>query len=190
MTIADQQKGETMNQALLLIDIQNDYFPDGAMELVGSLAALGGARRLLEHFRKGNRPVYHVQHLSTRPGATFFIPNTPGADIHQDLTPRQGETIVSKNWPNSFFQTNLLELLRDTGITNLAVAGMMTHMCVDTTVRAARDLGFITTLYGDACATRDLTFDGTTVRAGDVQTAYLAALSGMFATVTKTDSLD
>jgi len=189
IAIANTKKEEIMNQALVLIDIQNDYFPDGAMELVDSLPALANARRLLEHFRKKGRPVYHIQHLSTRPDATFFIPDTPGADIHQDLKPLQDETVVTKNRPNGFFQTNLLELLRNAGITDLAVAGMMTHMCIDTTVRAARDLGFATTLYGDACATRDLTFDRTTVRARDVQVAYLAALSGMFATVAKTDSL-
>lgn len=178
-----------MAKALLIIDIQNDYFPGGAMELVKPLPALANARRLLERFRNRKLPIFHIQHLSTREGATFFIPGTAGAAIHADLTPAEGETVVTKHSPNSFHQTELLEKLRGANVTELAVAGMMTHMCVDTTVRAARDLGFSVTLYGDACATRDLSFDGNTARADDVQTAYLAALSGMFATVEKAASL-
>lgn len=178
-----------MKQALLLIDIQNDYFPGGAMELVGAVPALVKAQRLLECYRTEGKPVFHVQHIANRPGATFFLPNTPGADIHRNLRPLPTETVITKHWPNSFYQTNLLDTLKRADITDLATAGMMTHMCVDTTVRAARDLGLNITLYGDACATKDLTFAGNTVKASDVQTAYLAALSGMFATVAKVDSL-
>lgn len=151
------------------------------MELVESTAAVGEAATLLQAARARGRPVFHVQHLSTRAGATFFLPESRGARIHEAVTPRADEEVVVKHYPNAFRETVLLERLRAGGITSLALAGMMTHMCVDTTVRAAADLGFECHLAHDACATRALSFAGRTVAAPDVQAAYLAALGGAFA---------
>jgi len=170
-------------QALLIIDIQNDYFPGGAMELSGSLAAGRKAEELLGAFRTRDLPIIHIQHLNTRPGSTFFLPGTPGAEIHPCVAPTEGEPIFTKHFPNSFRDTPLLPYLEENGITALVIAGMMTHMCVDTTVRAAFDLGISCTLAHDACATRDLVFADQRVAAKQVQTAYLAALGSLFAEV-------
>lgn len=178
-----------MPTALVLIDLQNDYFPKGAMELVGADAAVDQAATLLEIFRQGGLPVIHVQHIAKRPGATFFLPGTTGADIHASVRPGEGEMIVEKRFPNSFRETALHELLRSVDASQLVFAGMMTHMCVDTTVRAAADLGFPCFLAGDACATRNLQFSGEEVKAREVQLAYLAALNGSFATVKSTQEL-
>ena len=170
-----------MPTALLLIDIQNDYFPGGAMELSGSVEAGRRAAALLAAFRGKGLPVIHVQHVSTRPGATFFLPDTRGVQIHDGVAPLAGETVVRKHFPNSFRETALLDQLRGGGISGLVIAGMMTHMCVDTTVRAAFDLGFGIQLAHDACATRDLAFGGRKVAAADVHAAFVAALNGLFA---------
>jgi nicotinamidase-related amidase len=172
-----------MPTALLLIDIQNDYFPGGAMELEASREAGERAATLLAAFRGKGLPVIHVQHVSTRPGATFFLPDTAGVQIHDCVAPLAGETVVRKHFPNSFRDTALLDELRSRGITRLVIAGMMTHMCVDTTVRAAFDLGFECRLAHDACATRALSFAGSTVAAADVQKAFIASLNGLFARV-------
>ena len=178
-----------MNQALLIIDIQNDYFPGGAMELVGSPAAGVQAGKLLHAFRQEHLPVVHIQHVSTRPGATFFLPNTRGVEIHESVAPQAGETVLQKNFPNSFRGTPLLEHLRQLQITQLVIAGMMTQMCVDSTTRAATDLGLQCLLAHDACATKSLSFGGATVPAENVQTAFLAALNGLFAKVQSTEEI-
>ena len=172
-----------MSKALLLVDIQNDYFPGGAMELVGSPEAGSQAGQLLEVCRRAGLAIIHVQHIATRPGATFFLPGTPGADLHASVAPQPGEPVFQKHFPNSFRETPLLEHLRGRGITELLVAGMMTHMCIDTTTRAAAGLGFTCQLAADACATRDLAWGGETVKAAQVQGAFLAALQGSFARV-------
>lgn len=172
-----------MKTALVLIDIQNDYFPGGKMELVGSLEASSQARQVLEAFRAQGWPIFHVQHLAIKPNATFFIPDTPGAEIHQQVQPLPGEVVVQKHFPNSFRETDLLARLKAEGVTRLVLAGMMTHMCVDATVRGACDHGFECVLIHDACATRNLAFDGKTAAAGDVQTAFVAALNGSYAKV-------
>jgi len=169
--------------ALVLIDIQNDYFPGGTMELVGPDAAAQAAALLLDTFRQKALPVVHIQHIAKRPGATFFLPGTRGAEIHASVQPRGGERLVVKHFPNGFRETTLLEDLRAVGASKLVFAGMMTHMCVDTTVRAASDLGLTCSLAQDGCATRNLAFEGETVEASKVQLAYLAGLNGSFASV-------
>ena len=178
-----------MTQALLLIDIQNDYFPDGAMELVGSFAAAVQAGKLLQAFRQKAMPVIHIQHISTRPGSTFFLPNTAGVQIHESVEPDNGEAVFPKHYPNSFRETGLFEYLHEHQVSQLVIAGMMTHMCIDTTSRAANDLGFQCVLAHDACATRALSFNGVTVSAESVQTAFLAALNGLFAKVLSVEEI-
>jgi len=175
-----------IKQALLIIDLQNDYFEGGVNPLVESWEACLNVQKLLKYFRKEALPVVHIQHLSVRPGSTFFIPNTTGAEIHKNVQPLTGEKIVVKNYPNSFRDTDLLNYLQSNHITDLVICGMMTQMCVDATVRAAKDFGFTCTVIGDACATKDLEIQGQTVKAGDVQKAFLAALNYFYATLKNT----
>jgi nicotinamidase-related amidase len=178
-----------METALLLIDIQRDYFPGGAMELCGSLEAAEKARVLLDAFRQAGDPVVHVQHISTRPGATFFLPNTDGVEIHPMVHPLPGEEVVVKHKANSFLGTCLQQRLDELGVKRLIVAGMMTHLCVDAGVRAASDLGFECVVAGDGCATRDLTHEGVTVPAAHVQASFLAALASGYARVLVTEQV-
>ncbi|EGB14271.1 isochorismatase hydrolase [Pseudodesulfovibrio mercurii] len=172
-----------MLTALLLIDLQNDYFPGGRMELVGGPEASARAAEALALFRKRGLPVYHVRHESTYEGATFFLPGTEGAAIHGSVRPLEGESVITKHYPNSFRDTDLLAQLRAAGVERLAVAGMMTHMCLDAGVRAAADLGFDCLVLADASATRDLVFAGRTIPAGQVHGAFLAALGAAYARV-------
>ena len=151
------------------------------MALEGSDAAAANAGRLLAHFRERGLPVIHVQHLMARPNAGYLMPGTAGAEIHAGVAPQTGETVVVKRYPNSFRDTALLETLQALGADRLVVAGMMTHMCIDTTVRAAFDLGLRCTLAHDACATRALVFGGATTAAAQVHAAFVAALHGLFA---------
>ena len=175
--------------ALLLIDIQNDYFPGGKMELAGAEAAASQAAKLLQCWRDRQLPVVHVAHESARPGAGFFLPGTAGQKIHPLVWPRPEEPVITKNFPNSFLNTPLLEVLRAQEVHRLVIAGMMTHMCVDATVRAAKDLGFHCTLIHDATATKDLTFAGMKAQAAQVQTAFIAALSAICDAVFAADEI-
>ena len=172
-----------MTTALLLIDIQNDYFPGGKMALERMEDAAYSARGLLEAFRARKLPVIHIRHLSARPGATFLVPGTPGADINSLVKPEAGEKVIEKNFPNGFRGTPLTDELRLAGAAGLVIAGAMSHMCVDATVRAAFDLGFRCIVAEDACATGALEFNGTTIPARDVHGAFMAALRGAYASV-------
>lgn len=178
-----------MNQALMLIDIQNDYFPGGAMTLEGSVAAGLRAGELLAACRQRGIPVVHIQHLSTRPGATFFVPDSVGVDIHACVAPLASETVIRKNFPNSFRNTGLLEHLKSLGCDQLLIGGMMSNMCIDATVRAAADQGFRCRLAHDACAARALSFNGVEVPAAQVHAAFTAALQGLYAEVDSVEKL-
>jgi nicotinamidase-related amidase len=179
-----------MKTALILIDIQNDYFPGGRMELEGPVEAAAQARALLDFFRQQKWPTVHIQHISTRPGATFFLPDTDGMLIHPSIAPLTGETVIVKHFPNSFRETTLLEHLKGLGVERLVICGMMTHMCVDATVRAASDLGFSVLLAADACATRTLAYGETKVPAAHVHVAFLAALKSYGQVMTAAEILN
>ncbi|RSL33917.1 cysteine hydrolase [Salibacterium salarium] len=177
-----------MSTALIIVDIQNDYFPDGKMELSNPEKAAANAAKVLEWFRQNNKDnIFHVQHIANDPGLGFFLPNTDGAELNETTLPLEHESTIIKHAPNSFFQTELESKLREKGVTKLVVAGMMTHMCIDATVRNAVELGFETTLIEDACATKALNYQDKTVPAEQVHYAFVSALNGMYANVISTE---
>lgn len=178
-----------MARALLIIDIQNDYFPGGRFPLVGPEDAAAAASRVLARFRASGEPIVHVQHVWDAEDAAFFQPGTPGIEIHGAVAPAQGEPVVQKELPNSFLGTGLEERLRGEGIDELVVAGMMSSMCVDASVRAAADLGFTVTVVHDACAAPDLEFNGTQVDGRTVHATFMAALDGNYAQLVAADDV-
>ena len=176
-----------MKSALILVDIQNDYFDGGKSELYLTDVAAKHAKTALEFFRKSSLPVYHIQHINTRPNATFFLPDSEGSKIHHSVYPLTEEKIFIKHAPNSFFDTGLADELLQKEIQHLVICGMMSHMCIDTTVRAAKDYGFTLTVLEDACTTKDLVWNGVTIPAQTVHNTIMASLNGTFANVIKTD---
>jgi nicotinamidase-related amidase len=166
-----------MKTALLVIDIQKDYFPGGKYPLVTPEEAAKKAYELLQCFREHGGHHVHIQHISLEPDATFFIKGDNGSDIHDIVAHFEGEPIVYKHEPNSFLNTELLDLLKSWEIERVVICGMMTHMCVDATARAASDFGFQVIVAEDACATRDLQYGDTSIPADMVHKSFLAALT-------------
>lgn len=178
-----------MNTALLLLEIQNDYFPNGRIPLEKSLEASAKAQAVLQAYRDSKRPIIHVQHISTHPNATYMLPCTKGAEFYSAVQPVKGEIIVKKHYPNSFKDTNLLNQLIKNQINHLVICGMMTQLTVDATVRAAYDLGFSCTVVHDACAARQLEFNHSPIPAQDVHHAFLAALQPVYANIMSSDDV-
>ena len=161
-------------EALILIDIQDVYFMPGPYLLHKPKEAARNAGILLERFRAEKKTIVHVKHDF---GAY--------AEIHKSVAPLPDEKIIFKKYPSSFLGTELQEYLVSQGIEKLVVAGMMSHMCVDTTVRACQDYGYEVVVIEDACTTKNLSFHGTTIPAETVHATFMAALDGMFAKVIK-----
>lgn len=175
-----------MASGLILVDIQNEYFPGGRMELAGIQQASANAGVLLTLFRDRGWPTFHVQHFSPQADAPLFTPGTPYVEIHESVKPLAGERVIPKHFPNSFHQTPLLEVLKADSVDHAVIVGAMSHMCIDATTRAAYDLGLRCTLIHDACATRDLEFQGKKVKADEVHASFMAALGWWYAKLIST----
>ena len=173
-------------RAILVVDLQNEYWPDGNLPLHGIEAAAHNAARVIAHARSRGDLVVNIRHEI--PGGPIFVPGSAGARINDVVAPAQDEAVITKNHPNSFRETGLMDLLDEHGVRDVVVVGAMSHMCIDATARAASDYGYKTTVVQDACATRDLEYGGTTVPAASVHAAMMSALGFAYATVTDTDS--
>lgn len=172
-------------RAIIVIDLQNEYWPNGNLPLENIDEAAANAARVIAHGREAGDLIVNVRH--EMPGAPFFVPGSDGVEINEVVAPREGEPVITKNFPNSFRETGLKALLEEKGIEEVVVVGAMSHMCVDATVRAANDFGYTTVTVHDACATRDLEFNGATVPAAHVQTALMSALAFFYGEVISTD---
>ena len=133
------------------------------------------------------RTYFSYPTCSNKRGRYFFLPNTEGVHIHESVRPLKEETVILKHYPNSFRETDLLEQLQRLNIEHLVICGMMTHMCIDATVRAAFDFGLQCTVIHDACATKDLSFKNATIPAVYIHNTILASLNGVYANVMSTE---
>src|SRR3954462_12564969 len=174
-------------RALVLIDVQNDYFPGGKWPLSGIESAAANAARVLAAARAAGDLVVHVRHEFPTADAPFFAPGSEGAKIHPKVRGRDGEPEVLKHHVNSFRETDLKAILDQHGVEEVVICGAMSHMCVDAGVRAAGDLGYKCIVVHDACATRDQEFAGKVVPAADVHAAFMAALQFGYAKLFSTD---
>jgi nicotinamidase-related amidase len=166
---------EEPTTALLIIDIQDFYFPGGKVPLVEPETAAKNAGKVLAAFRAEGKPVVHVRHEFE-----------PGGSIHASVAPIEGEKVFTKNEVSCFNGTQVLAYLKEAGVERLVIVGMQTHMCLEAATRAAHDLGFECVVVGDACATRDLEYGGRTVPAADVHASTLATLNRTYAKVVDT----
>ncbi|MDI2592252.1 cysteine hydrolase family protein [Pseudomonas sp. 681] len=170
-------------QAVIVVDIQNDYFPHGKWPLAGADAAADNAVRIIQAFREAGDPVVHIRHEFTSDDAPFFTPGSEGAKLHPKVVNRADEPVVLKHFVNAFRETDLKAILDEQRIEHLVIVGSMSHMCVDGVTRAAADFGYTVTVIHDACATRDLEFNGMTVPAALVHAAFMSSLGFAYASV-------
>ncbi len=164
--------------ALIIIDIQECYFPGGKLQLEDPELAGMNAGLLLNYFRKSDLPVYHVRHNTE-----------PGGAIHSYVKPIEDEVVISKDQINAFLDTPLLEMLVADSVEQLLFCGMQTHLCVEAAVRAAHDLGFTCLLASDACATRALQYEEYIIPARNVQYSTLQTLQGNYARIVTTEEI-
>jgi len=172
--------------ALIMVDCQNTY-REGAMQLAGVEEALREAQILLQRARHAGVPIFHIRH-DAGTGSPYDLSARIG-QISDEVAPEAGEPVITKHYPNSFVQTELEERLRAASVSNIILAGFMTHMCINSTARGAFNLGFHPTVVGAATATRDLPgSEGELVAAAALQAASLAALGDLFAVVVRSSS--
>ncbi len=173
-------------RAVVVVDIQNEYFPTGKMPLVGIADAAANAARVIEAARSKGDEVIYIRHETPSPDAPIFTPGSTGVEINSAVRPLEGESVILKHYPNAFRDTALKEMLDAKGIKDVVIVGAMSHMCIDATSRAAADFGYSTVIIHDACATTNLEFKGMTVPAAQVHAAFMAGLAFAYGKVTTT----
>ena len=183
--MADQKK--TFKRALIVVDIQNDYFPDGLWPVSGMEAAADNAARLLTAARSAHDLVVHIRHEFETNDAPFFKPGSSGAQIHRKVQNLSNEPVIVKRFANSYRQTNLKDILDRHGINQVVICGAMTQNCIDAITRASNDFGYDCVVIHDACAARDLQFNGKHIPAEYVHGAFMAALQMAYAKTISTD---
>jgi nicotinamidase-related amidase len=182
-----------MKQALILIDIQNIYFTPGKYQLFKPEIAAENTRKVLQYFRQNSLPIIHVKHLFGGKGYVeskdkdYLESQEYLCNFYKTVEPINAEIIIEKKYPNSFLKTVLKEELDRLQIDTLIIAGMMSHMCIDTTVRAAKGFDYQITVIDDACTTYDLKYNEENIPANIVHKVFMAALNGSFANVENTE---
>lgn len=169
--------------ALIVIDLQRDYFADGEFPLPGIESAVERAAVLIALFRASGMPVIHVRHVELDPAVGFLLDGTPGVEIDPRVAPRGEDMLITKNYPNAFRDTTLVKILHVLGAKELFFCGAMSNLCIDATVRAAFDMGYHCTVIEDACAASDLEFGGNVIPATQVHGAFMAALASAYGEV-------
>lgn len=183
LTGSEHPAAQWHDAVLIIIDAQNEY-RIGDMKLPDVEPATVQIQQLLATARAQGTPVAHIRHIGV-PGY-LFDPEGPRGQIFDELTPIDGEAVIDKPLPNAFAHSSLQEFVESTGRKELIVCGFMTHMCVSATVRAAKDLGYQSTVVGDACATRPLPgLAGDQFDAKALHEMELVALADFFACVVK-----
>lgn len=173
-------------RAVIVVDIQNEYFPLGKLPLVGIEYAAANAARVIQGARARGDTVIHIKHEVEDPHTPIFKPSTKGVEINPIVKPMEREPVIVKHHPNAFHETDLKQQLDAREVKEVVIVGAMSHMCIDSTSRAAVDHGYKTTIVHDACATCDLNFGCVIVPAAQVHAAFMAALSFAYGRVTTT----
>lgn len=163
-------------RALIVIDVQNDYFPGGAWALSDADNALPNILRLIAGARSRDEQVVFIQHV-TPAGSPVFAEGSRGMELHPGLEPREGEALIRKSHPSSFQETGLHDQLQSAGIHAVDICGFMTQMCCDSTTRDAYGRGYKVRLFKDACAAKELEAEGETIPHRTVHRVSLGALS-------------
>lgn len=170
------------NTALLLVDIQNIYFEEGPYLLYEPEIASANASKILEKFRDLDLPIIHIKHMFSSL-ENYSMEEKYLLDFHKYVSPIDNEILLKKNFPNAFLHTELYNILKLKQIQHIVVVGMMSHMCIDTTVRAAKNYDLQVTVVGDACTTMSLNYNNSSYDSVCVHNVYMAGLASGFANV-------
>lgn len=175
-----------IRQALLVIDVQNEYFT-GHLPVTYPEGSLDNILKAMDHAARADIPVAVIQHTAPSKDSPTFRKGSDGWRLHPEVEKRKRDILIEKNLPGSFSGTELERWLRDKGVSRLAICGYMTQMCCDTTARQAFHLGFQVDFLSDATGTLSLQNSAGSISASDLHRAVLVTMAAKFGRVVGTE---
>lgn len=175
-----------MKRALLVIDVQNEYFT-GTLPVSYPVGSFDKILKVIDQSNKQGIPVILIQHTSPQADAKSFVKGSIGWEIHPEVLSRKHDIIIQKNLPGSFTGTALEQWLRDRDIDTLTICGYMTQMCCDTTSRQAVHLGCKVEFLSDATGTLDISNYAGEIKAEELHKAILITQAMRFSQVMTTE---
>jgi nicotinamidase-related amidase len=175
-----------MREALLVIDVQNEYFT-GKLPVTYPAGSLENILKAMDWAHDGRVPVAVIRHTSPAPESVTFRKGTPGWELHDEIKRRHADVIIEKTMPGSFTDTNLEQWMQDRGIATVAIAGYMTQLCCDTTARQAYHRKFAVNFLSDATGTLDVSNSAGSIGAEQLHRAILVTQQQRFSRVLTTD---
>jgi nicotinamidase-related amidase len=185
-TFSRHPKEDIMKRALLVIDVQNEYFT-GKLPITHPNDSFANILKAMDAAEKRDLPVVVVQHTFPQPDAPFFKRDTPEWQLHPEIAARRRDLLIEKNLPGSFTKTELEDWLKARGAETVVIAGYMTHMCCDTTAREASHRGFGVEFLSDATGTLALSNEAGQVTDEELHRSILVAQQMLISEVITTE---
>ncbi|HEU5380117.1 MAG TPA: cysteine hydrolase family protein [Ktedonobacteraceae bacterium] len=174
-----------MKRALLVIDVQNEYF-SGAMPVTYPADSLEHITQAMDAASEINMPIVVIQHAQAREEGKTFCKGSQTWELHPEIAKRTYDVLIEKNLPGSFTGTHLETWLREHDIDSVVISGYMTQMCCDTTARQAAHLGFNVEFLSDATGTLAFNNSAGEVSAQDLHQHILVVQQSGFSRVMST----
>jgi nicotinamidase-related amidase len=175
-----------MKRALLVIDVQNEYFT-GKLPVSYPPGSLANILRAMDAAAAQDIPVVVIRHAVKSDASPVFRKGSPEWELHPEVATRRRDVLIEKNWPDSFMDTGLEEWLKRHGVGKVAICGYMTQMCCDTTARRGFHLGYEVEFLSDATGTLAFQNEAGSVTAEELHRAILVTQAARFSKVVKTE---
>ncbi|MBN8628139.1 MAG: cysteine hydrolase [Planctomycetes bacterium] len=163
-----------MSRALLVIDVQREYF-DGALPIRHPVGHLSSILAVMDAAQKAKIPTVVVRHHQPDPASPVFRKGSDMWQLHAEVEARPRDVLIDKQLPGSFTNTPLEQFLKDRGVDTVCIAGYMTQICCDTTARQALHLAYNVEFLSDATGTLDVANKAGAVKAEQLHEAILVS---------------
>jgi nicotinamidase-related amidase len=178
--------GIKVRRALLVIDVQNEYFT-GALPITYPKGSFKNILNIIEAAKRNGIIVIAIQHTAPQKDSKTFVRGSLEWELHEEITMLGYDYLIEKNLPGSFTGTNLEQILLQHEIDAVTICGYMTQMCCDTTARQALHLGYTVEFLSDATGTLDISNYAGKVSAEELHRAILVTQAMRFSKVISAD---
>ncbi len=170
-----------MKQALIIIDVQEGFFSDKTNPVFNEYILIENINKLIENFRKRNEPIIFVRHTEAE-GEEL---QSAEWQVYSKLNFKSEDYFINKTTPDSFLDTDLLDILNRNKVSSIVITGLQSEYCIDTACRSAFGKKIKTVLVSDAHST----YDNSIMKANEIINYHNKIIGRWFATLQQTNEI-